>query len=111
MSVKITGAEFKRFYADNEFWPEDTWHDDAYMAIDGIEQPDGIDVDTLSDTAIVQIDGGYICTPEGTGPTLDTYFKRWRKKQNTVSFNVECDKASLAAVKAAIKQAGGRIAT
>lgn len=109
MAVKMTGAEFKKFYADNVFWPEDTWHEDAFMSVDGTEYPDGIDVDILKDTATVMLDGGFICTPDGNGPALDTYFKRWRKKQNSSLFTVECDNALLDAVKAAIKQAGGKV--
>lgn len=109
MAVKMTGAEFKKFYSDNEFWPEDTWHEDAFMSVDGVEYPDGIDLDTLKDTSIVMLAGGFIRTPDGNGPALDTYFKRWRKKQNSSLFTVECDNTLLDAVKAAIKQAGGKV--
>jgi len=68
MSVKMSGAEFKKFYEDDEFWP------------DGDE-----------------------------GPSLETYFRRWRKKQTTTFLTVECDHTKLEAVKAAIKAAGGKI--
>ena len=111
MAVKTTGAEFKRFYADESFWPEDTWHDGALITIDGEDQEDGIDVDTLADHAIVKIEGGAVMGPkwEEGGPSLETYFRRWRKQQTVMVFTVECDNSQLDAVKAAIKAAGGRI--
>ena len=111
MAVKTTGAEFKRFYADESFWPEDTWHDGALITIDGEDQEDGIDVDTLADHSIVKIEGGEVMGPkwEESGPSLETYFRRWRKQQTVMVFTVECDNSQLDAVKAAIKAAGGRI--
>jgi len=109
MAVKMTGSEFKEFYADEDFWPEDTWHEDAYMSVDGTEYPDGIDVDELSDTSVVELSGGFVVGLDGEEPALDTYFKRWRKKQTTTTFVVKCDKSIVEAVKAAIKQAGGKV--
>lgn len=109
MAVKMTGAEFKEFYSDEEFWPEDSWHEDAYMSVDGIEFPDGIDVDELSDTSVVELSGGFVVGLKGEEPALDTYFRRWRKKQNTTTFVVKCDKSIVDAVKSAIKHAGGKV--
>jgi len=109
MSVKMTGAEFKEFYADESIWPQDTWHEDAFMYVDGTEHPDGIDVDKLSDTSVVEISGGFIVGLDDEEPSLETYFKRWRKKKNTTMFVVQCDKSIVEAVRAAIKQAGGKV--
>jgi len=109
MAVKTTGAEFKAFYSDESIWPEDSWHDDAILSVDGVDQSDGIDVDTLSDTATVMIEGGYVKGLEDEEPSLEAYFKRWRKKQNTVMFAVSCDKSVADAVKAAIRAAGGKV--
>lgn len=112
MSVKMSGAEYKRFYSDPEFWPEGVWNEDAEITVDGNEQPDGIDVETLSDNAVVIIEDGVVCGPQwefGDSPSLETYFRRWRKKQTTTFLTVECDHAKLEAVKAAIKAAGGKI--
>lgn len=115
MATKTTGAEFKRFYNDDKYWPEDdgnTWHEDALLSIDGVVQEDGIDIQVLADDAEVKIQGGVVYGPqwEGNEPSLEAYFKRWKKKQSTVSFLVECDQSRLDAVKAAIKAAGGRVA-
>lgn len=111
MSVKTNGAEFKRFYSDEGFWPEDTWHDEALITVDGVEQEDGVDTEALADHAIVKIEGGVVFGPmwESEGPSLETHFKRWRKQQTTVVFAVECDVSQQAAITAAIKSAGGRV--
>ena len=37
MTVKTTGAEFKRFYADSEFWPEGASHEGEEILADGEE--------------------------------------------------------------------------
>src|SRR5690349_3170348 len=111
MTTKTTGAEFKRFYNDEAFWPQDdgnTWHEDETLTVNGVEHQDGIDTDTLPDDATVTIDGGIVFGPQwdGNEPSFEAYFKRWRKQQSTVSFLVECDAAQLDAVKAALKAVG-----
>lgn len=111
MTVKMSGSEFKRFYNDPKIWPDDVWHEDTEMSVDGVDQPDGIDDEALSDTAVVSISGGTVYGPQwdGDNPSLETYFKRWRKAQALTFFTVECDKADLDAVKAAIIAAGGKV--
>lgn len=113
MAVKTTGAEFKRFYFDPEFWPEgeEYWHEDDTITFDG-EVVDSIDTDALADDAKVTIEGGTVFGPkweDGAGPSLDAYFRRWKKKQATVSFLVECNTEKAEAVKAAIRAAGGKV--
>lgn len=116
MPTKTTGAEFKRFYNDESFWPNDdgaTFHDEGVITIDGVVYEYGLDPDNdpIPDDAEVIIEGGTVYGPnwDGDEPSLETYFKRWKKKQNTASFLVECDQSVLDAVKAAIKAAGGRV--
>jgi hypothetical protein len=114
MAVKTNGAQFKRFYNDNDFWPEGenyVWHDDESIVIDGAERNREAEIDEISDTAVVVISGGCVFGPAygGGEPSFEAYFKRWRKLQNTTSFVVECDKALFESVKAAIVAAGGSV--
>ncbi len=111
MTVKTNGAEFKRFYDDNEFWPEGTWHEDEDITVGGEIQDGGIDTETLSDDARITIDGGCVFGPQfdENEPSLETYFRRWRKKQTTASFVVECDIAKVESVKSAVMAAGGKV--
>lgn len=116
MSVKTTGAEFKQFYEDERFWPQDdgkTWHDDEVITVNGVVLSDGVDTDRMPDDALVTVEGGMVFSPQwdGNEPSLEAYFKRWRKLQTTRTVLVECDAANLDAVKAAVKAAGGRVAT
>lgn len=112
MAIKVTGAEFKRFYDDKSWWPKNSYHEGADLSINGELQPDGIDSDSVQDTDEVTISGGFMFDPEweeGEGPSLEEYFERWRKAQTTEIFSVECDKTIVDAVKAAIRQAGGKV--
>lgn len=112
MAIKVTGAEFKRFYDDGPWWTGETFHEDADLSINGTLRPDGIDSDSVQDTDEVTISGGVMLGPEweeGEGPSLEEYFERWRKAQTTEIFSVECDKTIVDAVKAAIRQAGGKV--
>lgn len=111
MVAKTTGAEFKRFYQDPEFWPSDAFHEDVIFKVDGHMQEDGIDVQTLRDDSVVTIEGGIVLGVfKDNEPSVEAYFKRWKKQQTLTSFLVECDVSKLDAVKAAIKAAGGRVA-
>lgn len=113
MATKTTGAEFKRFYSDDSFWRPpgrtDTWHEDEAITVKG-EAYDG-DIAAMADDALVTISGGWVMGVSSNGEALgfETFFKRWRKQQTTVSFLVECDIENAESIKAAIRAAGGTI--
>ena len=114
MAVTTNGAEFKRFYSDKEFWPDDeghTWHEDVLFKVDGEPVPDDFDMSNVADTAKVSMEDGIVFSPkfEGNEPSFETYFKRWRKQQTSTTLVVEVDLAKLDAVKAAIRAAGGKV--
>lgn len=112
MATKTTGAEWKRFYADPQFWPEGAWHEDEEVTIDGRTAGDDDDLSMLNDTAAVTVAGGivFVQANDDDGPTLEAYFKRWRKQQNTVFLAVEVPREKAEAVRAAIANAGGKVA-
>lgn len=112
MTTKTTGAEFKAFYNDPVYWNpnESTHHDDELIKVDDHDVTGSYD--DISDTAIVEIDGGDVFEPffdKRTIYSFEDYFKHWQKTQKVSRFVVECDKQNLAAVKAAIIAAGGKI--
>lgn len=121
MTVKTTGAEFKRFYNDVEFWPDhsdptdkrEIWHEDEAITVDGRDVAEYEFVaDEVPDSASMTIEGGVVLGVSGDDdPSLETYFRRWKKKQTTVSMVVECPRERLDEVKAAVKAAGGRALT
>ena len=105
MTVKTTGAEFKRFCNDPEFWPEGAWHEGDEILADG-EEADILD--EIPGNAVVSITGGIVFGIEGEEPSLESLFKAWRKKQTT-SFVVECKIVDKAEVIAAIIAAGRKV--
>lgn len=58
---------------------------------------------------IQDITGGIVFGIEGREPSLESWFKAWRKKQTTTSFVVECKIVDEAEVIAAIIAAGGKV--
>lgn len=113
MGVKASGAELKAFYNDVVFWPPgegNTWHEDESVTVNN-QTWEGEYTD-VPDNAQVVIDGGIVFSTkweEGDAPSFETYFKRWRKAQSTAFLSVECPKDKEAAVRAAIKAAGGKV--
>jgi len=116
MATKTTGAELKRFYSDESFWPADdgkTWHDDENLTVNGVVKEFGCEIMELNDDDAIIVDGGIVYGPKWTKdnePSFEGYFKSWKKKQNTASFLVECPLDKVEAVKAAIRAAGGKVA-
>lgn len=109
MTTNTNGAEFKRFYNDSTFWPDNAWHEDVGFYVDGELIGDDFDMNTVADTAKVGIDGGIVLgLPKGE-PSVESYFKRWRKEQTLKTLVVEVDLAKLDDVLAAIKAAGGKV--
>lgn len=110
MAIKTTGAEFWRFYNDDEFWPDGAWHEDTVVTVNG-ETVDDYTREIVPDDALVVIDGGVIFLAADGNKTVnfDSHFRKWRKVQDTMSIVVECPTAVIDAVKAAIKAAGGKV--
>jgi len=109
--IKTTGAEFKRFYSDDTAWPDGVWHDDECVHVDGEEwdHPEGYKA--IPDAAKVEVStGGIYGLPNDKEISFEGYFKRWRKRQTTAMFLIECDLAKVDEVKAVVKAAGGKVA-
>ena len=111
MTVKTTGAEFKRFYFDDAYWPDGTWHEDEEIEVDGLPISEDLAIEDVSDAASMKITGGMVMVlADSSYPSVESYFKKWRKAQSTVSFVVECDKDKEGAVRSAVRAVGGRVA-
>lgn len=118
MSVKTTGAEYKKYYAetDHKWWPPGSFCDDVVLRVNGDLKGDDnhdFDPDTLNDSDAVVIEcGTYYSSPDDCDDpvSLETHFKRWRKDQTTVRIAVEVHKDKADALKAVIKANGGKVA-
>jgi len=111
--TKITGAEWKAFYGDKTYWPEENGfcHDDVLIHLDG-EPSDQMMAYPYSipNTSLLEIECGYIMSRSGDYVTsLEAYVEKWKKEQTVACFVVECDKDKLQSVQVAIKAAGGKV--
>lgn len=111
MTTKLTGLEWKAYLLDKSFWPdEDTYMDYSEVTVDGRDEQDMLH-EEIEDKAVVVIYGGEVVSPndEAFSTSLETHFRRWKKKQNTTTFLVTCTNDKAEQVKVAIKAAGGKI--
>ena len=112
MPIKTTGAEFKRFYSDKEWWPKGRWHEGEDVKING-EDVDSTEADlgSVVDTDRLSISGGFVYDDNNDTDcgSLESYFRKWRKQQTNIFLSVECPKDRVDAVKAAITAAGGKV--
>lgn len=107
--IKTNGIEFKKFYNDSAVWPDDVWHEDEEILVNGTD-PGDMGYENIPDGAEVRISGGGIFgLPNDKEISFEGYFRSWKKSQNTRSFLVECDVSKLEEIKAAIKAAGGKV--
>ena len=108
--VKVTGSEWKRFYADAEAWPDGAWHEDEDITVDGKTPGDDFDFSAVPDVAMLTVTGGVVYWKDtDEGPSLEAHFKRWRKRQTTTVLVVEVPHEAAEAVRAAIAAAGGKV--
>lgn len=107
--IKTSGAMFKRFYSDNSAWPDDSWHEDEELLVNGEARGDG-SFDDIPDDATIVLSGGTVFgLPNGTETSMELHLKRWLKRQTATVILVECDQSAVDQVKAAVKAAGGRV--
>ena len=111
MAAKTTGAEFLAFYTDDAYWTEGMWHEEESVWINGVlyEGHDGIG-EVIKPSDSIKIDGGFIVnTPDGSEPTFDGYFKKWKRAQTTASFVVSGPKDRSDELKAMLKAKGFKV--
>lgn len=96
--MKTTGALWKEFYNDEAFW-EGYYHDDTLILFDDVEVEEYEDP---SPDAVVKIESGYVYKTDDSFTShdlsLETFFKRWKKKQTTRTMVVTVDKDDFAKV-------------
>ena len=90
--MKTTGALWKEFYNDEAFW-EGYYHDDTLILFDDVEVEEYEDP---SPDAVVKIESGYVYKTDdfftSHDLSLETFFKRWKKKQTAHTMVVTVDK-------------------
>lgn len=110
--IKTNGKEFKAYYSDKQAWPDGAWHEDDGITVDGVPAYENdMDLTKVQDNAKITIEGGIVLKDDKAtdGPTMESHFRAWRKRQTTVTLIVTVDKAQEAALRELIKQAGGKV--
>lgn len=106
MSIQTTGAEWNRFYNDKQAWPEDTYHDDTVVLVNGSVSEN---LDHVPDTAILVVQSGCVIFPDNSDADLVKHFEAWLNTQTTSFGGFAAPKDKMEAVKAAIVAAGGTV--
>ncbi|MBM3105582.1 hypothetical protein IIE18_10565 [Pseudomonas sp. V1] len=116
MPTKTTGAELKAFYSDDEFWnpngADDVWQEELELEVNGVVKDDSFSIEMdLKPEDQVRIMAGWVQSTDGSVDlSFETYFKRWKKQQDTAYLSVQAPKDKLDAIRAAIIAAGGKVA-
>jgi hypothetical protein len=106
--MKVSGAEFLKFYNDPSIWKEGAYHEDVVFCVNGVEVEELPEI--LLDTDVVSISGGFITDEDGNDlGTFTGVLRKWKKKQTTAVFVVECEVFLVDYIKQCIKQAGGKV--
>jgi len=117
MATKTTGAEFKAFIQDEAYWTGDAYFEDELLLINGVPHHDDCDLDytSIEDAASITIEGGVVHdSPNWAGkdaPSLESFFKRWKKQRETQTLVIEFNKSRFGEVKEALKGLGITIKT
>lgn len=116
MPVTTSGAEFKRFYTDQGYWPEDAWHEDSITELIEVNgaKPES-DVYHISDDDEVKILNGVVLLDWDGNKSTDfvAFFKKWlklqTKLQTTRTLRIEVNASKFDELMAAIKRLGGKV--
>lgn len=87
--MKVEGALWKLFYNDEEYWKE-YFHDDTLILFDGVEVDE---YDNPNPDAVVKIESGYVYQGNYESQvSLESFFRKWKKKQTTTVIVVTVEK-------------------
>jgi hypothetical protein len=93
MATKITGIDFKAFYYDKEFWPENTYIEEFVAKINGVEPNSDTDIgEIIKDSDIVSVESGYIVDHPDYDGSFVSYYKKWKREQTIRHIVIEIDK-------------------
>lgn len=95
--IKITGAEIKEFFKDDNYWGE-ACVEGLLLEIDGKESMEGSGcIEDLNDSSEIKIKDGVVFNfgDDSDAVSFKTFFTRWRKQQTTATVLIRCDKKDL----------------
>lgn len=89
--MKITGMEWKAFFADDDVWVG-ACHDDETITVNGVEIDGDFDISTIDDDDVIGLIGGVFYDNENRYKSLQSIFRKWRKSKKTAVLLAEVPK-------------------
>lgn len=86
--VKISGADFKAFYRDDDVWVDDAWWEEAYITVNGVDIDDDTDLSQVADHDVLVVRGGYI-QRDAADQSVSPY---WKDGQLSIGFEAALKK-------------------
>lgn len=110
MPVKISGADFKKFYNDKKWWPDGIWHEEESISVNGVEKDCyETDYDKILDSDLLVISGGCVLSDKREICSMETYIRRWKSALAERIILVKAPQKKLGDIVGAIKGAGGKV--
>lgn len=113
MAIKMTGAEWKKFYDDQTVWKGGAYHDDSCILVNGVNVDDdeNIEIDKVDDNAVVEIECGLFYESEKVRDPVDLLpvIRAWRKRQEFDIVSVQIPKDKKADLERLLADFGGKI--
>lgn len=111
MTIKTTGAEWKKYYSDPLAWPDGAYHDYEELFADGVFSDGQFDLSEVSDNSRIEFSKGVFYRDENSeGVSLEAHFRKWLRAQTRcILVVVEIDIAKLDEFVIAAKVLGGKI--
>jgi hypothetical protein len=103
--LKASGAEWNRFYSDENIWTDGVYHDDVLIRVNGKEVEN---YENLDPHANVEVECGYVDLGQSVVEIIDLFLS-WRKSQASEFCTFEAPKELMSEIQAAIESAGGKI--
>lgn len=92
MTVAVSGAQWRAFLHDEEFWPKEAYYDDCLLSLNGVVMEDGVAISEVKDNDRIEIEGGMVFTDlPGSNQDwidLEDYLNRWLSKREASDFFV-----------------------
>ncbi|WP_018234250.1 hypothetical protein [Thioalkalivibrio thiocyanodenitrificans] len=112
-SILTTGAEWKRFLSDHQFWPPTVTFRNALIEIDG-QRADAAEIARLDDIpndASMKVSGGAVYQEGQEIPikTLKSHFNKWRRQIKKVCLVIECPADKAEVIRKAALEQGAKI--
>lgn len=107
----ISGAQYKAFMNDQNFWPEDLTVDDVLLVIDGVNYGEDrdLELDMIADSASIVIESGEVLRDGTRIHNLDDYFYSWEQELDSEILVIRIPKSATQEIRSKLMSMGVEI--